>query len=312
MTTKHALTIGAAGVGARDAGCAVVTAVGDGQGADLRGGSVVAEAAAEPLGAGHDDRRGRGRPGPRVGRSIRPQTRRRRTSRPRPLKPQRSAPAASGAAGARVRSGRQPRRHLGRPGPGLRVARVEPRHHRRSQGQRLDRRQRRHRHPRAEVHRRRASSCCRSASKGTHNGSNDIENLVAAGEDLRRVRRPTRPTSPTATATAASSCSTPTPASTSATGAPTATSPTTPTLGAYDPEAPPSKQFRTVHCAERLEGRARLRLRPRQQPHPGVPQGRHVREGSVLRQGDAALGLGVGHDVLARSAADATSTWPTA
>ena len=39
--------------------------------------------------------------------------------------------------------------------------------------------------------------------QGMHNGSNDIGELLAAGEDLRRARRPTRSTSPTATATAA-------------------------------------------------------------------------------------------------------------
>ena len=41
----------------------------------------------------------------------------------------------------------------------------------------------------------------------------------------------------------------PTPASTSGTGAPTATSRTTRKVAAYDPAAPPSKQFNTVHCA---------------------------------------------------------------
>ena len=53
---------------------------------------------------------------------------------------------------------------LGRPGPGLRVAGQQPRHHGRSQGQRLDRRQRRQRHADPEVHEGRESSCSRSAS----------------------------------------------------------------------------------------------------------------------------------------------------
>ena len=45
----------------------------------------------------------------------------------------------------------------------------------------------------------------------------------------------------------------------------------------------PSKQFNTVHCAIVVERRLRLRLRPRQRSHSGVPQGRHVREGGVHR-----------------------------
>ena len=47
-----------------------------------------------------------------------------------------------GAAGARIRSGGQPDRPLGRTGQGLRLAGFEPRHHRRLQRQRLDWRQR--------------------------------------------------------------------------------------------------------------------------------------------------------------------------
>ena len=46
------------------------------------------------------------------------------------------------AAGARIRSGGQSDRPLGRPGPGLRLAGFEPRHHGRLQRQRVDRRQR--------------------------------------------------------------------------------------------------------------------------------------------------------------------------
>ena len=48
----------------------------------------------------------------------------------------------AGAADSRVRRRRQSDRPLGRSGPGLRLARLEPRHHGRLQGQRLDRRQR--------------------------------------------------------------------------------------------------------------------------------------------------------------------------
>ncbi len=62
----------------------------------------------------------------------------------------------SGAAGARVRSGRQSDRKLGRPRPRLRVAGFESRHHGRLQRQRLDRRQR----PWARARRRRAERGC--------------------------------------------------------------------------------------------------------------------------------------------------------
>ena len=56
------------------------------------------------------------------------------------------------AAGSRVRPGGQPAAPLGRTGPGLRVARLEPRHLHRLQRQRLDRRQRRPRLAHPEVH----------------------------------------------------------------------------------------------------------------------------------------------------------------
>ena len=58
----------------------------------------------------------------------------------------------AGAAGGRVRRRRQLRARVGRSGPGLRVARVEPRHHARHQGQRVHRRQRRPGRPHPEVH----------------------------------------------------------------------------------------------------------------------------------------------------------------
>ena len=65
-------------------------------------------------------------------------------------------PRPASAARARRRSssstGGQPGSSWGGPGQGYRVADVEPRHHRRSQGQRLDRRQRRRRLARPEVH----------------------------------------------------------------------------------------------------------------------------------------------------------------
>ena len=41
--------------------------------------------------------------------------------------------------------------------------------------------------------------------------------------------------------------------------------------------------------------RARLRVRSHQRSHPGVSQGRHVRQGSVRREEDARQRIGVGH-----------------
>ena len=186
------------------------------------------------------------------------------------------------AAGAGLRPGRQPREVVGRPGPGLRLAGQQPRHHRRSQGQRLAGRQRRQGHAGPEVHERRQVPAADRQARRPQRQQRHRE-LLAADEDLRGARRPTRSTSPTATAIAASSSSTPTPASTSGTGAPTATSRDDEQMPPYNPSAPPSKQFNTVHCVDRVERRLRLRLRSRERSHPGVPQGRHVREGSVHR-----------------------------
>ena len=191
----------------------------------------------------------------------------------------------------------------GGPGAGLRVAGQQPRHHRRSQGQRLDRRQRRQGHAGPEVHRRRQVPAADRQARRAQRQQRHRE-LLAADEDLRRRRRPTRSTSPTATATAASSSSTPTPASTSGTGAPTATSRTTTKVPAVQPDGAAVEAVQHRALRHRLERRLRLRLRSRQRSHPGVPQGRHVREGSVHRPATRALGIGVGHDVLARSAAD--------
>ena len=42
---------------------------------------------------------------------------------------------------------------------------------------------------------------------------------------------------------------------------------------------PPSSSALPVHCAELVERRARLRLRPPERSDPGVPEGRQVREG---------------------------------
>ena len=76
-----------------------------------------------------------------------------------------------------------------------------------------------------------------------------------------------------------------------------------PIAGAYDParaagEAVPQRELR-----QDLAGRHGLRLRSPQQPHPGVPQERQVRQGSVVVEDDDRRRLGVGCRVLERSAA---------
>ena len=117
------------------------------------------------------------------------------------------------------------------------------------------------------------------------------------------MRRPTSCTSPTATATAASSCSTRRRGAYKRHWGAYGAAPDDTNAGAYDPAAPPAKQFRTVSCVTIARRRHRLRLRSAEQPHPGVQEGRHVREGSGRREGDARQRRGVGHCVLVRSGA---------
>ena len=102
-------------------------------------------------------------------------------------------------------------RHWGGPGPGLRVAAGQPRHPRRLQRQRVDRRQRREGRAHPQVHQGRqvpdAGRPLRRQRRQQRPGE-----FRARRQDLGRSRRPTRPTSRTATRTSASPCSTPTPA----------------------------------------------------------------------------------------------------
>ena len=115
-----------------------------------------------------------------------------------------------GAAGARVRSGRQPRESVGRAAgrQAVRLAVVQSRHLDRQQEQRLDRRQRRprgrrQRLPHPQVHARRqipdADRRPRSADEQQQHDS-----FRPRREDLVRRTRRTRRSSPTATATGAS------------------------------------------------------------------------------------------------------------
>ena len=75
-------------------------------------------------------------------------------------------------------------RHWGGPGAGLRVADQQPRHHRRSQRQRLDWRQRRQGHPVLKFTKD-GKFLLQIGKQGVHNGSNDLGEPVARGEDLR-------------------------------------------------------------------------------------------------------------------------------
>ena len=196
--------------------------------------------------------------------------RRRDRRRRRDQNPPTASCCVQGAAGPRIRSGRQPRRPLGRARRRLRLAGVESRHHHRPQGQRLDRRQRRDRRAHPEVHAGPASSCCSSASRARARAAT-TPRTSAGRRRSSSTRRPTRPTSPTATATSASSSSTPTPASSSATGAPTATSPTTPTSAHYDPKRAADQAVPHAGALRRaVERRPGLRLRPAERSHPGL------------------------------------------
>ena len=72
-----------------------------------------------------------------------------------------------------------------------------------------------------------------------------------------------------------------------------------------------SSATRCTACGSRSDG-LRLRVRPRQRPHPGVREERQVRDGVPRRARDAAERLGVGPRALARTPRRATSSWPTA
>ena len=66
-----------------------------------------------------------------------------------------------------------------------------------------------------------------------------------------------------------------------------------------------SRSSSATRCTARsLERRPRLCLRPHQQPHPGVQEGRHLRHRVVLRQVDARRRLGLGPQLLARRQPD--------
>ena len=75
--------------------------------------------------------------------------------------------------------------------------------------------------------------------------------------------------------------------------------PTTPSTAPTTRRRRPPTAVRQSRALRRLaQRRAALRLRPRERPHPGVPQGRRVRARVLPRQGDDADRLGVGPGAL--------------
>ena len=185
----------------------------------------------------------------------------------------RRAPAARPPRRPRARPRRQRGELVGRPRRRLRLAHVESRHHRRSHGQHLDRRQRRRRTRTSLKFSRRGSSCSQLGKPEQNQGSHDPVNFwrvaeisidaeaneayVADGYGNKRVVvldattgerkrllgrvRQSRPTTRT------SAC----------------------TIRRRRPPAVPQSGALRGAVARRL----RLRLRPRQRSHPGVPQG---------------------------------------
>ena len=173
-------------------------------GAAVRSRPDVAQAAAQSLAARQRDRRRRRHAGSRL---HHPSRRRRRSIRKEIYAAAESADVAN-AASPRRRFSSSIRtaicvQGVGRPGPGLRVARLEPRHHARLQGQRLDRRQRRQRRPHPEVHAgRQVPQAVRL--RRTRTPAATTRGRSTRSRRSRSTRRRTRPTSPTATATSAS------------------------------------------------------------------------------------------------------------
>ena len=203
--------------------------------------------------------------------------------------------------------------HWGGPGRGLRVARVEPRHHGRPQRQRVDRRQRRQGHARPEVHAATGSSCCRSARQGEHGGSNDTEHLWRAakivvdaagqrGLHRRRLRQPPRHRLRRRHRR-----------STSGTGAPTAPSRTMRDLATVRSAAPAGEAVPTpVHCVtSRRTGCVYVCDRVNDRVQVFRKDGTFVKEAffepKTLRSGSR-----VGHDASRAIRRRPTSTWSTA
>ena len=149
----------------------------------LRGRSALAQAAAEPLGARHDDRRLGRRPGQRLDHPPRRRPRSNANERALELKVGECCTAAPPVlvfdqAGNLVRS-------WGGPGQGYEWPESQPRHPRRLQGQRLDRRQRREGRAPAQVHQgRQVPDAGRQARR--RQGQQRPRELRPRGQDLGR------------------------------------------------------------------------------------------------------------------------------
>ena len=199
----------------------------------------------------------------------------------------------------------------GGPGQGLRLARQQSRHHRRPQGQRVARGQRRQGHADPQVQRRRKVSLPDRQARRPQRQQRHRE-LLAADEDLRRrlgqrglhrrrVRQPPRNRVRRRHA-----------ASTSGTGAPTAASRATnrcrrttrmarPRSSSTRCTAPSCRTTGCVYVCDRVNDRIQVFRK----------DGTFVKE-VVHRSPHVPLGIGVGHDVLARSRSRPISMPPTA
>ncbi len=188
-------------------------------GAEVHGGSVLAEAAAQPLAARPGGGRG-GRPArPRVDRAAAAHPDRRREGRHAQPAAQRVLRAR--AAGDGVRQRGQPAPGLGRARAGLRLAGQRARHLRGPVRQRVAGRQRGEGRPDPQVQPRRpVPDADRQAGLERRRRRHRATSI--APPTCGWTRRPTSCTWRTATPTTGSSCSTRPPAPTSATGAPTA------------------------------------------------------------------------------------------
>ena len=215
---------------------------------------------------------------------------------------------------------------LGRTGPGLRLAGVEPRHLHRSHRQRLDRRQRPGRLAHPEVHagrqvrgavrqaerapdrqeRARADPRSRRAAAIQSNFGRVAkifvdpkanEAYIADGYFNRRVAVLDAATGKMKRFW----------------GAYGKTPDDTVPLGPYDPAAPPFPAVPQPGALRRpVERRPRLRLRPRQRPHPGVQAGRHVRQGSRSSRRTPRRRARCGTSRSRRIRSSGSSTSPTA
>ncbi len=301
-------------------------------GSTLRSRSVLAEADAEQLGSGHDDRYRHLVRRSRLGHSSRqrPGSNLDRTELAQPTRerPEASASAACRRRRSGIRRGRQPRRQLGRSVAGRRVrlAGEQPRHRRRPQGLRVDRRQRR---PDAHIlkftrdgkfvaqygkknarlrkaaapRRRRKPNFVREQPRheqlrprrqDLHRSEG--ERRLRRGRLLQQARRRHRSRQRQDQALLGR-------LRRAADDAP---------LGPYDPTAPPPQQFRTpMHCAEMSnDGMVYICDRPNDRVQIFTSEGKFVKE--VFVANDSRADGSVWDIAFSKDPQQTSSTWPTA